>query len=371
MRDNKLDNDIIKKLELLTGWYWEKEDTFDKIYDELKVWLDKNKKIPKRTNKNYVEKRLSTWCNGQRCMKKKNKLSDDKIKKLELLNGWYWNTNIIKEQKSFDEIYDKLKEWININNRIPLRGSKNIEERKLSIWCNSRRQDKKKNKLLDEQIKKLELLNGWYWKKDNTFDKKYEELIEWINKNNKLPEQYSKNNIEIKLFKWYNNIKIHKDNLSNYKINKMELIDDWSWEGENLREDIFNKKYQELKEWIKTNNKLPSQIGNTNIEKKLGAMCTHIRQYKKNNNLTDDRIKKIETLNGWYWEKDDFNKIYEELKEWININNKFPSQHSINLEEKKLGKWCSHKRENKKKNKLTDEQIKKLELLNYWFWKKK
>ena len=53
-------------------------------------------------------------------------------------------------------------------------------------------------------------------------------------------------------------------------------------------------------------------------------------------------------------------KIYEELKEWININNKFPFQHSINLEEKKLGKWCYHKRENKKKNKLTDEQMNKL-----------
>lgn len=40
-----------------------------------------------------------------------------------------------------------------------------MEKKKIGRWCLSRRQDKKKGKLGEYKIKKLEELDGWYWEK--------------------------------------------------------------------------------------------------------------------------------------------------------------------------------------------------------------
>jgi predicted restriction endonuclease len=63
----------------------------------------------------------------------------------------------------FDDKLNELKEWIVKNNRIPSGGSKEEVEKSLGSWCSSRRNDKKKCKLDDYKIKKLESLEGWYW----------------------------------------------------------------------------------------------------------------------------------------------------------------------------------------------------------------
>ena len=95
--------------------------------------------------------------------KKINKLSNDKINKLETLNYWEWGNKNKQIRKSFDEIYIELKKWIDTYNKIPTSTSKNIIEKKLGHFCSDKRKYMKKNKLTDKQIEKLELLKGWFW----------------------------------------------------------------------------------------------------------------------------------------------------------------------------------------------------------------
>ena len=45
--------------------------------------------------------------------------------------------------------------------------SNNLEEKRFGQWCSNKRNDKKTNKLNENKIKKLEQLNGWYWKFDD------------------------------------------------------------------------------------------------------------------------------------------------------------------------------------------------------------
>ena len=97
-KNGKLTNDKIKKLEKLHDWFWEKKDNFDKMLEQLIKWIEENKKIPSHGSKNETEKKLGNWCTGQRREKKKGKLTDDKIKKIEKLNGWYWSITIKKNK---------------------------------------------------------------------------------------------------------------------------------------------------------------------------------------------------------------------------------------------------------------------------------
>jgi predicted transglutaminase-like cysteine proteinase len=100
-KHNKLNEDNIKKLEDINIWYWEYVDPFDESYNELKKWVELNKKIPSTTAIDGIGKKLATFCSTQRHSKKKNKL--DKIK------GWYWGSEEIKKIRTFDESCNELK----------------------------------------------------------------------------------------------------------------------------------------------------------------------------------------------------------------------------------------------------------------------
>ncbi len=342
---------------------WKMIDPFEETYDRLKNWIDQNKRIPSISSKKLEEKRLGQWCSNKRNDKKINKLDENKIKKLEELNEWYWELDDL-----FEETYNRLKIWIDVNKRIPSPKSKNVEEKKLGIWCSTKRQDKKINKLDENKIKKLEQLNGWFWNLDDIFDETYNRLKNWIEQNKRIPSNKSKNLEEKKLGQWCSHKRKDKNNnkLDENKIKKMEQLNGWYWN----RDDIFDETYNRLKIWIDVNKRVPLQKSKNVEEKKLGRWCSNKRNDKKINKLDENKIKKLEQLNGWFWNLDDiFDETYNRLKNWIDVNEKVPSQMSKNLEEKKLGIWCSHKRKDKKINKLDENKIKKLEKLNGWYWK--
>jgi superfamily II DNA or RNA helicase len=356
---------------------WKYIDPFMAMYEKVKEWIEKNGRIPSYSSKNIKEKQLGKWCDHKRANKKKNKLSEDKIKKLQDIPYWYWGKDIIGGRLSFDERYEKLKEYIEKNDKLPSSTSKDKYEKHLGEWCVSRRKNKKENKLSKERKNKLDNLPFWYWEQADPFMDTYENLKKWVEINNKLPSQKSKNREEKLLGSWCSSKKIYKKRgkLSDDKIKKLEYIDGWQW-GENHIKKIksFDEQYEKIKEYVKKNGKLPSLTSKNKEENQLGSWCASRRRDKKKGKLSEDKIKLCEKVDGWYWNKDVvkkkslFDEQYEKVKEWIEKNSRIPISGSKNEEEKQLGKWCDHKKEDKKKNKLSEDRIKKLEELPYWCW---
>ena len=201
-------------------------------YFELKNWIESNNKIPSPSSKDSVEKSFGIWCCRQRKNKKTRILSDKQIKQLNKLNGWYWSDGtIVRIHKTFEETYEELKKWIELNNRIPSHKSKNPIEKSLGEWCSGKRKSNKNGKLIDSQIKQLSGLNGWYWNLDDLWNIKYSELKKWIETNNKLPSFSSKDSIEKILCKWCYRLRESKKNnkLSDYQIKQLNKISKWHW----------------------------------------------------------------------------------------------------------------------------------------------
>ena len=267
---------------------------------------------------------------------------------------------------NFDYKCELVKKWSKIHGKLPSSTSYDPLERQFGQWCFRQRRYKKNGKLSDENINKLETLDGWFWEQEDPFDDHYDELKQWIVINKKLPFEKSKDPQEKQLGNWCSHKRNDKKNgkLSDEKIKKIELLDGWFWE----QEDPFDDHYDELKQFIETNKKLPSNMSKDFEEKQLGNWCSHKRNDKKNGKLSDERIKQLEQLTGWYWEQDPFSNHYNELKQFIETNKKLPSTMSKYPEEKQLGNWCSTQRTNKKKGKLNDENIKQLEKIYGWYW---
>lgn len=116
--------------------------TWNQSFEELQKFVHFHGQIPKSTESN--------WPSNQRSEYKKGKLSQEQIEKLESIPGWWWS-----QKKTWDENFQKLKDFVHENGRFP--------KRKEFRWSQEKRSQYKEGKLTQEKIQKLESIPGWYW----------------------------------------------------------------------------------------------------------------------------------------------------------------------------------------------------------------
>lgn len=228
-----LSDEKIKKLLLLDNWSWNIYDTqWNKNYNALIEFIKKNNQFPKYYE-SYNNITVGSWVREQKKRYYKNKLSTDKIDKLNKI-GIVWDL----DEKHWDEVYEKLCQFIEKNKRMPY-GEK--DDSTLYIWCKKQIKNKINNTLSDERINKLNKLQI-FWDipcndrteankiNQNKWNENYELLIKYIHEKNKLPGRRGLYN-GVRLGYWLNNqsddrYKISDDKINKERKEKLEKIND-------------------------------------------------------------------------------------------------------------------------------------------------
>ena len=214
-KKNYLTIDRIQKLNLLNikirlSWN-------DK-YELLKEFINKNNRLPKSAE-TYENEQIGYWIGTQKGLYRQGKLSEEKVQKLKCL-GIKFNSRL-----SWNDKYELLKEFINKNNRLPIKNTI-YKDIKLGDWLHTQKDLYRQGKLSEEKVKKLKCLNINILINNNTvWNDKYELLKEFINKNNRLPKS-AETYKDIRLGSWLNNQKhfYKKGKLSEEKVQKLESL---------------------------------------------------------------------------------------------------------------------------------------------------
>ena len=214
-KKNYLTIDRIQKLNLLNikirlSWN-------DK-YELLKEFINKNNRLPKSAE-TYENEQIGYWIGTQKGLYRQGKLSEEKVQKLKCL-GIKFNSRL-----SWNDKYELLKEFINKNNRLPIKNTI-YKDIKLGDWLHTQKDLYRQGKLSEEKVKKLKCLNINILINNNTvWNDKYELLKEFINKNNRLPKSVETYK-DIRLGSWLNNQKhfYKKGKLSEEKVQKLESL---------------------------------------------------------------------------------------------------------------------------------------------------
>jgi superfamily II DNA or RNA helicase len=381
-RENKKIDKIseyrIEQLELLKNWQWDiLEDNWNDNYDKLKNYLEINDKYPSTRDKNINNKKISLWIITQRRNKKKKKISNEKIIKLEQLKNWKWEiVDITKIKKaSWNKHYDELIKYLEHYDKYPKGHDEDTNVRKIGKWIQHQRENKKKNKISNEKIIKLEQLKNWQWElvdttkvKKKSWEEHYEELRKFIEKNNKYPKDSGKDTNIRKIGKWVCNQRTNKkkNKISGERIKQLEKLNNWQWDVD----DIWNENYEKLRNYLEINDKYPKDHDKDINVTKIGKWIQHQRENKKENKISEERIEKLEELKKWQWDilENTWNDNYDELRNYLKINGKYPSNSDKNKNIKKIGNWISCQRMAKNKNKISEDKIYKLEQLKNWKW---
>ena len=337
------------------------DEVWEEKYYILKELFIDNPPIYNKDN--LKETNIANWMYRQRSNYKKRNLTENKIKKLEKISWWVWETNL---DNIWLNHYNSLIKYYNDNKSFPSK-----KEKKLHNWITTQKALYKEKKLSNERINKLENLDWWVWNLDNKWHYNFNKLIEFYNLNSRLP-LFKNNNKEKSLCTWTSKQrkKYNDKTLNNNYINKLNNLTWWNWDIS--IETKWHNKYNEVIKYIETNNKFPSHSKNNNkLERELGLWISKQKLAYKETNLLEDKIKKLEKIDNWTWKKDFDNLWNESLKkiiEYINKNNKLPSGNSTNLEEKKIAKWINIQKYNYRNNIIWQERILILEELDWWKW---
>ena len=288
-----LTNDKIEKLEKLKDWSWNySTDQWQKRFDYLLEYSNINNSaiIPTDyiTNENIA---LGSWVNTQRQLKKKNKLSEEKIQLLMSVKGWVWTPNDIR----WDEGFENLKKYLVDTGSCKVPHKFLSEDGyKLGQWVISQRS--KRDELSLDRVNMLESLDGWSWNTiDEAWDKGYEHLNEYVSKNGtSLVPQLHKTESGFNLGAWVSKQRSNRLSMTDEKVRKLERLEGWSWDPHG---DAWEIGYKYLAEYLeKSDGKIIPRDYVNDEGYRLGAWLVKQRSKFLTKKLTAEEITRLKLL---------------------------------------------------------------------------
>lgn len=359
---NSMPKDRIQKLESIQLWSW---DLDSDLWDEgLELLTQYSKEygdcfVP-RGYKSSDGFNLGTWVKTQRSSVKD--LDSDKKQKLESLPNWSWNAHQDKWDQSFVELQNFSK--TNNSSLVPtnLVTSTGI---KLGNWVNSQRGNR--NKLSQERINRLEALPKWSWSPiDDHWELGFELLKNYREQFGDLliPRSYKTPN-GFSLGSWMGNQRAKKDTLDEVKKSKLESLEGWVWD---VKDEQWESAFKKLQDYVlEKNTSLVPSTYKTKDQFSLGSWVNNQRQKKAE--LSKDKLDRLSSLKFWSWSPLDekWGQGFAKLIKYVELHNSSLMPAVYKDEEGfALGAWVSSQRA--KREKLTSEQVVKLEELPEWTW---
>lgn len=167
---------------------------------------------------------IGIWVKNQRYKYAKKQLSEDRIRQLESVPGWFWN--------GFDEQVYLVRECIRNFGVLPAHNCI-YKEKMLGSWIATCCKNYNDKKLTQEQVQKLESLPGWKWKFDE-FSHKVSLLGEYIYGHNLVPtgDTYFRG---VNLYAWMQECEkdFRNNNLTSEQIQQLKALPRWQF-GEDV-----------------------------------------------------------------------------------------------------------------------------------------
>jgi len=361
-----------------------REDIWLDKFENIKLYIQKHNKLPSDSDNNNQDKILAQWLGTQNknfknnkgfmkihCLKEKWIKFKEEFKNLFMTHDEIWKNHI-----------ETVEDYIAKHNKLPLSTDKNKEIQKLAMWLRNQKQNYKfqQNIMLNEDIKQLwrnfiEKHKILFMTQEEQWIENLHKVDEYIKQYNKLPSKKDTNN-NIKTLKiWIYTQKKTYPNTGIMKNNEIKKL----WESfiQNNKKifmtfhEIWNDNLCNLEQYIKTHNKLPSQIdSDINIQQLGGWVSTQKTNFEKHRDIMKDpviRNKWLDFMNTYPLffksNKDIWYDYLQQSSNYIINYKKRPSSTDKNKHIQQLGRWLVTQTQNYKSNKCI---MRELEIRQSW-----
>lgn len=354
---------------------WEKWEVWDakryacqmKIYQEKKRRTKRAKTISLKSTPSQNNKVIQSNnpCNNQIIHETKDKQKKTKTNSSNNNNNQNKSTapnnNLViydHHDRQWNEMFDKLLEYKRLH------GDTNVPQRyqeipKLGPWVNQQRQKRKRGKVPDHRINKLDSI-GFIWdpvksgaRYDPIWNAHYDELVTYYKSHGHCRVTKSDDKV---LNGWVieQRVQFHRGTLKNERKEKLDSLD-FQWE---VFDDLFASHLEKLKQYKEKHGDclVPAE------DEELGSWVVRLRSLAEKGKLAEDRRMKLDEL-GFVWRvgltkegaKIKWQEQYAKLEEYSKKHGDclIPNAYDKDPE---LGIWVSNQRSNWKEGVLLDDR---------------
>eukprot|EP00438_Fugacium_kawagutii_P032986 Skav223987 [mRNA] locus=scaffold6785:14752:17589:+ [translate_table: standard] len=339
-------------------------DTWEEGFQELVVyhgthghsWVRYNYKTPGGF-------RLGQWTLTQRQARRRGGLSPERIEGLDKLE-FVWDARLQKWENAFEELKKYKTEHGDVSVPQSCRTAGGFN---LGIWVRTQRKMKKRDKLAQGQIERLDEL-GFVWDHySELWENSYEELQKYKAEHGDVlvPSSY-RTGSGLNLGRWVDNQRCLKqrDKLAQVQIERLEKLgfawDHYSQQWENAYEELQKYKAEHGDVLVPLSYRTASGFN-------LGIWVGTQRSLKKQDKRTQVQIERLDKL-GFVWDhhSQQWENGYEELQIYkaehrsVLVPSSYRTASGFNL-----GTWVNKQRTLKKRDKLAQVRIERLDKLGF------
>lgn len=372
-----LNEERIKRLEALPGWFWNLSDTRDiKGQNALKLFIKREQHA--RVPSTHIENdfKLGLWLLQKKELYQTGCLPKEEIVFFESLPKWSWKKG---HDQNWELAFSILQKYVQMTGNAQPPSDYILDEFRLATWVKGQREAYNEGRLSQVKAKKLSKLPGWSWKVlDDRNEQGFEALGSFVKREGHALVSSSWIENGFKLGQWVVlKRQAYQNPNSSHKISKedcqrLEAHPFWFWNGDDGRWE--RGKYFLLKFIAREGH---SRVKTTHIEQEfeLGKWVGMWRYQYKNKKISQQKIDSFESQPQWSWDikADIWTETFQIFKEYAERegHTSVPVHHVENGV--RLGVWIRTQQYAYAKQtygkRLSHEKITLLESVPGWQWK--
>jgi hypothetical protein len=308
--------------------------------------------------------RLGSWVVRQRQLRVGGRLSTSRVRRLEALPGWVWDSN----EADWERGFAALRQFVTREGHARI--SKTYVEGgyRLGAWAGVQRVAYNDGRLSDERIARLEALPGWVWKPlDTAWEAGYAALKQFADREGHtfVPQTHLEDGY--RLGPWANTQRNFRSNgrLLKERAARLEALPGWEWEPMDAR---WEEGFTRLQEFVEREGH--ARVPSTHKERgyRLGQWVVVQRSFRQQARLSVERAARLDAVPGWVWhsKKADWERSFSVLERFVaregharvtakHVEDGFP-----------LGLWVVKQRS--RREEFEAERQARLESLPGWVW---
>jgi hypothetical protein len=334
-------------------------------YGLLEAFVEREGHARMEANHRERDFKLGGWVTGQRHRYVTNRLSPDRIARLETIPGWVWD----ERAAAWDEGFEYLQSFVAREGHSRV-SAKHVEvDFTLGNWVGVQRREWRTGRLSSDRIARLEALPGWVW---DAVEALWEEAF--ANLETCLATEADTTGeitlaVGTSLRAWAIHQRVQRKlgRLSPDRIARLDSLPGWTWDP---YQEAWEEGFACLQSFV-------AREGHSRVPKahnvgrlKLGTWVRSQRKHKKDGRLSPDRIARLEALPGWAWDKLEarWEEGFQSLLSFVAREGhaRVPGGHAE--ADLKLGVWVGTQRAMWKAGKISPDRVARLDALPGWLW---
>jgi hypothetical protein len=293
-------------------------------------------------------------------------LAQERIRQLEALPGWTWNSRSSRWEQNFEAARNFAMQQ---GTSVLVRHARDSAGNRVGLWLQTQRY--KEKSLSQSQKQLLESLPEWTWDtRDLVILARISELREFQKVNQRVEVEYKENP---GLHSYLRKFRANPKKYPAWASRMFSEIPGWTFD---TAPEPFFETISELRVFVRQHKRLPSRSSSKQVvgkqEAALARFVSWNRWLHSKGRLEPERVLLLSGLPGWSWNaRDDQWEIgLKQIKHFVKIfgSSRVPQPY-VTKDGYALGAWVGTKRLQYKNESLSPERIAALESLPGWEWK--